>query len=227
MAHCDAVGWSRPHHQVDPRQRRGQLPKVGSRGADNAGKLAKGPVRGRDGRLGLRQDQVQPLSAVARGFDADVRRLHHTATAALGPALHRCPEIVERQIPLIIGPVEPFRRHPPVPLSPARVHFPATHPRRCDRIQNFHNAHRLSPATGARSHSPSPQPVAGKPAKLGLSQGNGTKWEAFHARNASVLTCTRKWQRLRAAFLAGRCARHAKLCSEFDFGKQTSCHRWV
>ena len=143
------------------------------------------------------------------------------------PPLHIGPEIIERQIPLVIGPVEPFGRHPPDPLTPARVHLPTTRPRRCDRIQNFHNAHRLSPVTGAGSHSPDPQPVTGKPAKLGLSRANGAKPEALQPRNASVLTCNRKWQTLCTAFLAGRCARHAKLCSDFDFGQQTSCHRRV
>ena len=168
MAHCDAVGWSRPHHQVDPRQRRGQLPQVGGRRADDARQLAEGPVRRRDRFMRFRQDEVQPLGAVARCLDPDVRRLHHPAAAALGPALHIGPKIVEREIPLIIGPVEPLGRHSPVPLTPADIHFPATRPYRCDRIQNFHNAHRLSPATGARSHSPSPQPITGKPALLSL-----------------------------------------------------------
>ena len=60
---------------------------------------------------------------------------------------------------LVIGPVEPFGRHPPVPLTPAHIHFPATSPRRLTWIQNFYNAHRLSPVTGAGSHSPSPKPV--------------------------------------------------------------------
>ena len=162
MAHCDAVGWSRPHHQVDPRQRRGQLPQVGGRSADDAGKLAERPMRGRNRFMRFRQHQMQPLGVIARGLDPDIRRLHHSAAAAVGPTFHIGPEIVERQIPLIIGPVEPFGRHSPVPLTPAHIHFPATSPRRCNRIQNFHNAHRLSPATGAGSHSPSPQPVTGK-----------------------------------------------------------------
>ena len=113
-------------------------------------------MRGCDRFMRFRQDQVQPLGVVARSLDADVRRLYHAAAAAFRPALHIGPEIVERQIPLVIGPVEPFGRHPPVPLTPAHIHFPATCPRRCDRIQNFHNAHRLSPVTGAGSHSPSP-----------------------------------------------------------------------
>ena len=52
--------------------------------------------------------------------------------------------------PLVIGPIEPFRRHPPVPLTPAHIHFPTTCPRRCDRIQNFHNAHRLISRDGRR-----------------------------------------------------------------------------
>lgn len=202
--------------QVDPGQRRRQLPQVGGRRADDAGELAESPVRGCHGFMCFRQHKVQPLGVIARGLNPDIRRLHHPAAAALGPALHIGPEIIERQIPLIIGPVEPFGRHPPVQLTPAHIHVPATRPRRCDRIHNFHNAHRLSPATGAGSHSPNPQPVTGKPAKLGLSQGKRAEWEAFLARNASVLTCTQKWQRLREAFLAGRCARHAKLCSEFD-----------
>ncbi len=77
--------------QVDPRQRRRQLPQVGCRGAYDAGKLAEGPVRGRDRFMRFRQDQVQPLGVVTRGLDADIRRLHHPATAALRSALHRCP----------------------------------------------------------------------------------------------------------------------------------------
>ena len=179
MAHCDAVRWSCPHHQVDPSQRRGQLPQVGRRSADDADKLAERPVRGRNGLLRLWQHQVQALGVVARGLDPDVRRLHHTAAAALGPAFHIGPEIVEREIPLIIRPVEPLGRHPPVPLPPAHIHFPATSPRRCDRIQNFHNAHRLSPVTGAGSHSPSPQPVTKATStsltrKLTLPDGCGT-----------------------------------------------------
>ena len=148
--------------QVDPRQRRGQLPQVGGRSADDAGKLAERPMRGRNRFMRFRQHQMQPLGVIARGLDPDIRRLHHSAAAAVGPTFHIGPEIVERQIPLIIGPVEPFGRHSPVPLTPTHIHFPATRPRRCDWIQNFYNAHRLSPATGARSHSPSPQPVAGK-----------------------------------------------------------------
>ena len=109
---------------------------------------------------------MQPFSAVARGLDADVRRLHHTAAAALGPPFHIGPEIVEREIPLVIRPVEPFGRHTPVPFTPAHIDLPATSPNRCDRVHDFHNAHRTSPATGAGSHSPSPQPVTGKPALL-------------------------------------------------------------
>ena len=142
--------------KVDSRQRRRQLPQVRRRSANDAGNLAEGPMRRRDRLMCLRQHQVQPLGVIARGLDPDIRRLHDPAAAALGAALHRCPEIVERQIPLIIWPVEPFGRHPPVPLTPAHVDFPATSPRRCDRIQNFNNAHRLSPATGAGSHSPNP-----------------------------------------------------------------------
>ncbi|WP_211250656.1 hypothetical protein, partial [Thioclava dalianensis] len=76
-------------------------------------------------------------------------------------------------------------------------------------------------------HSPSPQPVTGKPANLKLSRANGAKSEAPHARNSLVLTCVQKWQSLNMAFLAGRCARHAKLCSDLDFEQQTSCHRRV
>ena len=155
--------------QVDPRQRRGQLPQVGGRRADNARKLAEGPVRGRDRLMRFRKNQVQPLCTVARSLDTDVGGLHHPAAAALRATLHIGPEIVERQVPLVIGPVKPFGRHPPVPLAPAHIHFPATGPRRLNRIHNFHNAHRLSPATGAGSHSPSPQPVTGKPALLSLS----------------------------------------------------------
>ena len=166
MAHCDAVGWSRPHHQVDARQRRGQLPQVRGRCTDDAGKLAERPMRRRHRFMRLRKHQVQPFGAVTRGLDPDVRRLHDPAAAALGPTLQRCPEIVEREIPLVIGPVEPFGRHPPIPLTPAHIDSPATSPCRCDRIQNFHNAHRLSPVTGAGSHSPSLQPATGRPALL-------------------------------------------------------------
>ena len=155
--------------QVDPCQRRGKLPQVGGRSADDAGKLAESPMRGRDRFLRLRQDQVQPLSAVARGLDADVRRLDHAAAAAFRPALHIGPEIVERQIPLIIRPVEPFGRHPPVPLTPAHINLVTTRPCWLYRVQNFHNAHRHSSTTGAGSHSPNPQPVTGKPAFLSLS----------------------------------------------------------
>ena len=152
--------------QVDPRQRRGQLPKVGSRRTDDAGKLAKGPMRGRHRFMRFRQDEVQPLGAITRCLDPDVRSLHHPAAAPLGPALHVGPEIIERQIPFVIGPVEPFGRHPPVPLTPAHIHLPTTSLRRLHRVQNFYNAHRLSPATGAGSHSPNPQPVTGKAAFL-------------------------------------------------------------
>ena len=122
----------------------------------------------RDGFMCFRQHQMQPFGVVARRFDPDIRSLHDPAAAALGPTLHLCPKIVARQIPLTVGPVEPLGRHPPVTLAPADTHLPATRPRRCDRIQNFHNAHRLSPATGAGSHSPSHQPVTGKPALLSL-----------------------------------------------------------
>ena len=142
------------------------------------------PMRGRDRFLRLRQHQVQPLGVVARGLDPDVRRLHHTAAAAFRPAFHIGPEIVERQIPLVIGPVEPFGRHPPVPLTPAYIHFPATSPHRLHRIQNFYNAHRLSPATSAGSHSPSLQPVTGKPALLSLL---GSQWRIRAKRQCARL----------------------------------------
>ena len=176
MAHCDAVGWSRPHHQVDPRQRRRQLPQVGRRGTDDAGQLAERPMRGRDRFMRFRKDQEKPLGAVTRGLDPDIRRLYHPAAAAFRPALHIGPEIVERQIPLVIGTVEPFGRHPPVPLTPAHINLPATSTCRRDRVQNFNNAHRLSPETGAGSHSPSPQPVTGKPARLFLlGRGAGVR----------------------------------------------------
>ena len=155
--------------QVDPRQRRGQLPKVRGRSADNAGELAEGPMRRRDRFMRFRQHQVQPLSVVARGLDPDIGGLHHPAAAALRAPLHIGPEIVEREIPLVIGPVEPFGRHPPVSLPPAHVHFPATSPRRLNRIQYFHNTHRHSSVTGTGSHSPSHQPVTGIPAPLSLS----------------------------------------------------------
>ena len=213
--------------QVDPCQRRGKLPQVGGRSADDAGKLAESPMRGRDRFLRLRQDQVQPLCTVARCLDTDVGGLHHPAAAALRATLHIGPEIVERQVPLVIRPVEPFGRHPPVPLASAYIYFPATRPRRLNRIQNFHNTHRHFSVTGPGSHSPSHQPVTEKPAELKLSRANVAKSEVPHARNSPVLTCARKWQRLKTAFLAGRCARHAKLCSDLDFEQQTSCHRRV
>ena len=146
--------------QVDPRQRRGQLAQVGGRSADDARKLAERPMRGRNRFMCFRQHQVQPLGVVARGLDPDISRLHHAAAAAFRPTFHIRPEIVEREIPLVIGPVEPFGRHPPIPLTPAHINLPATRSRRCDRIQNFHNTHRYSSVTGAGSHSPSPQPVA-------------------------------------------------------------------
>ena len=103
---------------------------------------------------------MQAFAVVPRRLDANVGRLNHTAAAALGPALHAAPQIVERQISLIIGTVEPFGRHSPVPLSPADIHFPATRLHRLHRIQNFQNAHRHPSVTGAGSHSPNPQPVA-------------------------------------------------------------------
>ena len=77
--------------QVDARQRRGQLPQVGRRSTNDAGKLAKGSVRRRNRSMRHRQDKVQPFGAVAGGLDTDVGRLHHPAAAALRPALHRCP----------------------------------------------------------------------------------------------------------------------------------------
>jgi hypothetical protein len=81
--------------QVDPCQRRGQLPQVGRRGADDAGKLTERPMRRCDWFVRFRQDQVQPFGVVTRGLDPDVRRLHHSAAAPLGPALHIRPKIIE------------------------------------------------------------------------------------------------------------------------------------
>ncbi|EKE18206.1 MAG: hypothetical protein ACD_10C00087G0004 [uncultured bacterium] len=131
-------------------------------------------MRGRDRFLRFRQDQMQPLGAVASSLDPDVCRRNDAGPAAFGPTLHRCPEIIEREIPLIIRPVEPFGRHPPVPLAPTHIHLPATGLRRPHRLQNFHNAHRHSSVTGAGSLSPEPQPITRKPTNLRLS--------GFHAK---------------------------------------------
>ena len=154
MAHCDAVGWSRPHHQVDPRQRRGQLPQIGGRGTNDAGELAKGPVCRCHRLFRLRQDQMQPLGAVTRSFDPDIRRLHNARPAPLGPTLDRGPKVIEREIPLVIRPVEPFGRHPPVPLPLGDIHFPATSPNWPNGVQNFHHVHDNHSVTAAGSHSP-------------------------------------------------------------------------
>lgn len=83
------------------------LRRLGGRRADDAGKLAKGPMRGRHRFTRFRQDEVQPLGAITRCLDPIIRRLHHPAAAPLGPALHVGPKIIERQIPLIIGVIEP------------------------------------------------------------------------------------------------------------------------
>lgn len=168
MAHCDAVGWSRPHHQVDPGQRRRQLSQVGGRGPNDTGKLAEGPMRRRDRLMCLRQHQVQPLGVVARGFDADVRRLHDPAAAALGAALHIGPEIVEREIPLVIRPVEPFGRHPPVPLPPAHINLVAARLHRPHGGKNFHVVHGSLSVTGAGSLSPGLGPSLAKRLTLTL-----------------------------------------------------------
>lgn len=50
--------------QIDPGQGRGELPQVRRQGTDDAGELAKGPVRRCDRFIGPRQDQVQPFAAV-------------------------------------------------------------------------------------------------------------------------------------------------------------------
>ena len=97
--------------QVDPRQRRGQLPQIGRRRADEAGELAEGPMRRRDRLICARQDKSQLLRVVAMRLDPDRRTLHRARPAPLRPALDDGEEIVERQIPLVIRPREPLGRH--------------------------------------------------------------------------------------------------------------------
>jgi hypothetical protein len=60
------------------------------------------------------QSQIAVPSAVGI-----VGRLYHPTAAALRPAFHTGPKIIGREIPILIGLVEPPGRPPPVPLPPA------------------------------------------------------------------------------------------------------------
>ncbi len=70
--------------QVDCGQRRGQVAKVARRGADEAAKLAEGPVGRSHGLVTAGHDQGQACGAVAIGFDPQVTRLDGAGRGALG-----------------------------------------------------------------------------------------------------------------------------------------------
>ena len=150
--------------QVDPRQRRGQLAQIGRGRADQARELAKGPMRRRDGFIRTRQDQPQLLRVVAMRLDPDRRTFHRARPAPLRPAFDGRKEIVERQVPLVIRPREPFGRHAVHIRAARHIHLVAS----ADITPGIDNLgiHGFSPATGAGGLSSSPQPVTALPARL-------------------------------------------------------------
>lgn len=125
MAHCDAVGWSRPHHQVDPGKRRRELAQISGRRADEARELPEAPMGRRDRSVGVGQDQRQPLGIIPVRLDADPRALDGARPAALGAPLHRGEEVVQRQIALVVGPGKPFRGHAAHPFPARYIHLVA------------------------------------------------------------------------------------------------------
>jgi hypothetical protein len=64
-----------------------QLPQIGRRRADEAGELAKAPMRRRDRLIRARQDQPKLLRVVSMRLDPDRGTLHRPRPAPLGPAL--------------------------------------------------------------------------------------------------------------------------------------------
>ncbi len=76
----------------------------------------------RDRCVCVREDERKPLGIVPVRLDADRRALDGAGPAALGPALHRGEEVVERQKPLIVGSGKPFRGYTAHPLAARHVH---------------------------------------------------------------------------------------------------------
>lgn len=125
-------------------------------------------MRWRDGFVGTGQDEPQLLRIITMRLDADRSAFHRARPAALGPALHRSEEVVERQIPLVIRPREPFGRHAVHVCAARHIHFVAA----VDvtpGIDNF-GIHGFSPATGGRNPlSRPPNPSRTGKAFLSLS----------------------------------------------------------
>ena len=107
--------------QVDPRQRGGKLPQVRRGRPDHAGQLAEGPMRGCHGRLGTGQHQRQPLGVVAARLHLDRGALDDARAAARGTGAHGLGQFGEREVALVIGAREPFRRHAPHTFAPPDI----------------------------------------------------------------------------------------------------------
>lgn len=130
--------------QVDTCQRRRQLAQIGSGRTDERRQLPETPVGRRDRLLGTGQDQVEPLGIVATRFDPDRRTFDRACAAALGAAFDRCHQRIERQITLVGGTTEPFRRYPTDPLAATDIDLVAAAPVGA-RVENLNLCHDMSP----------------------------------------------------------------------------------
>ena len=74
--------------QVDAGKRRGKLVQIVRGRADKARELPEAPMGRRDGRLGVRKDEREPLWFVAMCFDSVRGALDRPRIAPFGSALH-------------------------------------------------------------------------------------------------------------------------------------------
>lgn len=70
---------------VDSSKRRGELPHIAGRCADQAAHLAERPVRRSDGLVAARDDQRQALGVVATCFDTDRARFDGAGGGSISP----------------------------------------------------------------------------------------------------------------------------------------------
>src|SRR6056297_641758 len=146
-------------------------------------------MRRRNGFVRAGQDQPQLFRVVAMRLDPDRGAFHRARPAPLRPTLDGCEEIVERQIPLVIRPREPFGRHPVYILAARHIHLVAA----ADVTPGIDNLgiHGFSPATGGRKPlSRPPNPSRAGTAPLYLSDHSAARVSSGEGARDAASRCS-------------------------------------
>ena len=151
LEHLDLLGPVRGQAvlQVDPRKRRRKLAQIGRRCTHKAGELAEAPMGRGNRRVGSGHDQRQRLRIVAAGLDADRRTLDYARPAAVRAALDRRLKRRQRQVALVVGSREPFRRDAAVVAAAGYIH-PVAARRAAGAVLKFDIGHVVISVTGGR-----------------------------------------------------------------------------